>query len=178
MRLWVVSRGSPLRSSSPPSHIQLGYSDPQIPLLKITCTKRSLASKRFSILVTKQRLATSFNQFGSPRDNPSCPQTLNAYPLAVPAFLLPTAYRPTAICCGIHPLDTQAPLPLYYPHRKGSSYHYHSYYCPKGSSYHLKRMTSLVVILSAIFVMQANAEQKITGAFGVKLGVLYQTCRR
>ena len=34
----------------------------------------------------------------------------------------------------------------------------------------MKRMALFVAILSAMFVMQANAEQKITGAFGVKLG--------
>jgi hypothetical protein len=64
----------------------------------------------------------SFAQFKSRIHNPILHQAMTLYPLEAPVFLRMTAYHQTPICCGIHPLDTQAPLLLYYFLPKGSSY--------------------------------------------------------
>ena len=75
------------------------------------------------ILTSKQRARALFTQFGCRRHNPSPHQIIRPCPLETPVSLPMRAYRSTAICCGIHPLDTQAFSPLYSTHQKASSYH-------------------------------------------------------
>ena len=119
-------RPQPKANSPPPAHIHLDYSDSQIPPSEDCLYKQpEYPVDAYISNFKREGSHASFTQFGSRRHNPIPHQAISLYPLEAPVFLPMTAYHSTAICCGIHPLDTQAPSPLYSTHQKASS-SYHS----------------------------------------------------
>ncbi len=70
-----------------------------------------------------------------------------------------TAYRSTAICCGIQPLDTQAHSLLRSPHQKASSYHFEMTFRLKNQGGLMATIPCRYVLLLAVVVTGLTAAQ-------------------